>query len=450
MKRSLLMPAFAGLMLLAFFSCRKSTFIGDELIPDGDFLNSERSDTFTIITQVLQDDSAVTNRNLFYSLGSINEGEQFDQFGKTFAHIYTQVNLPTNNLFLGDGAIADSAVLILDYAGLYGDSTAKHSVSVYKLIDDLNINQNYYSDTRLHYLPIAIGRKDDFIPNLKDSIQGYSFKYAPSLRIRLSDWFADELINQNDTIKFINDTTFTNFLKGLYIETDTAELSQSIMLFNMSSFISGITLYYKNATADSLSVSFPFNGPIINSYTHNFEGSQASASLTNPVEEEDSIIYLQGFTGLKTYIQIPYLENLEGVSINKAELTFTVINEPESGLFALPPRLLFIESDTLLKNKYTFIDYGLEYYWSVVDQFISSYDYGGALDTLTEISGQQQSTYKFNLTRHFQEIIDGDIENNGFQLIVFPGYRIPNSVILGGSGSIYEPKLSITYTHINQ
>nr|MBP7400081.1 DUF4270 domain-containing protein [Chitinophagales bacterium]MBP8754832.1 DUF4270 domain-containing protein [Chitinophagales bacterium]MBP9705616.1 DUF4270 domain-containing protein [Chitinophagales bacterium] len=433
-------------------SCKRPTMLGEDLIPPYDQLHSQRQDTFTIITTILPDDSAITSFNVFYALGSVNNTD----FGKSSAGIYTQVNLPTNNLYLGPNAAVDSIVLILNYGGFYGDSTSTQTVSVYKMVDRFITTIPYFSDAKFHYLPVSIGKKSNFIPKPKDSTIVYGKKAAPALRIKMNDAFVQEFLNPADTTKFLNDTLFTNFLKGLYIETDTLSgFKNNVMLLNLYSSLSGMAVYYHNDLADSLTVLFPILGPKVNTFTHNYMGSNAFLPLTNPnYETGDSLLYVQGLTGLKAYIQIPYLKNLEGVAINKAEITFTLAR-PVDSIFPPPNELMFITSDSLKKNQFIYRDYATETFISVVDQdiFFSgiTYDYGGNLLSGVDAFGQPVMTYKFNLTRHFQKVIQGDLPNNGFMLIVFPGYRIPNSVILGGSGHSNEnlkPYLSITYTNV--
>ena len=86
-----------GLIVLTA-SCRKDNFIGEELLPEEDFLNSARIDTFTMITYTDIDDSIVTSQNPFYALGSM----QSDIYGKSTAGIFAQLLLPANNLFFGE------------------------------------------------------------------------------------------------------------------------------------------------------------------------------------------------------------------------------------------------------------------------------------------------------------------------------------------------------------
>ena len=109
-----------------------------------------------------------------------------------------QVNLPTNNLFLGNNPVLDSLVLVLDYAGLYGDSMAQHSFNVYKVIEPLYASKLYYSDSKVLTLPAAIGRKANFVPNLKDSVTVLGNTMPPQLRIRLTDQLGTEF-TEGDT-----------------------------------------------------------------------------------------------------------------------------------------------------------------------------------------------------------------------------------------------------------
>jgi len=455
MKQKNWLPVYMFLALLVGLSaCRKPTTIGEDLIPLDDFLNSERQDTFTVITSVMRDDSAFTNFNLFFPLGSLDQ----ELVGKSSASIFVQPLLSTNNLFLGESPVLDSLVLVLDYAALYGDTNAVHNVNVYKVIEEFTGSRDYLSNNKLLTLPAAIGSSGNFVPNINDSVEVLGVTYAPQLRIRLSDGFAQQFIDPTDTIKFISDTTFTQFLKGLYIEADTTGgHSNSMMIMNVLDANSGLVLYYSNETADSLQANFPLSGNRFSTYTHNYTGTAAGELLSSPTPPGgDSILYLQGLTGLKTKIEIPYIDSIDGIAVNKAEIVFPIRFENDT-LFPAPGRLLFIEGDSLNQNEFFFIDYNSETFISVVDQdFLFSginYDYGGQIDSVEIESGEFIPAFRFNLTRHFQKILQGDIDNDGFMLIVYPGYRIPNAVTLYGSGTEnenYKPYLSLTYTYVNK
>ena len=308
-----------GLMILTA-SCRKSNFIGEELLPEEDFLNSTRVDTFKIVTYTETDDSVVTSQNVFFALGSISS----ERYGNSTGNIYSQVMLPTNNLFFGDAPGIDSIVVTMDYAGYYGDTEARHTVSVYRMIERMESGKLYYSDARFHVLPIAIGKKKEFVPNLSDSVVlADGSIYEPHLRIKLFDSFGQNLLDLDTTI-LENDTSFLQFLQGIYIETDTITdgFSNGIMYFDMTSTLSGLRIYYHNSEADSLSVVLPFTGVKSNRFTHSYSAAtpvQSALLFPDSINGEQNT-YVQGFGGLRTIVKFPTLKNLQDVSINKAEL----------------------------------------------------------------------------------------------------------------------------------
>lgn len=431
-------------------SCRKPNFIGDELLPEEDLLNSSRIDTFQIITYTDYEDSVVTSQNSFYALGSLNS----DIYGKSTAGIYAQIKLPTNNLNFGEGAAIDSIVLTMDYSAFYGDAEAQQSISVYRLTEHMQPGRLYYSDTRFHVLPVALGKKT-FVPNLTDSVVlNNGVTQEPHLRIKLYDSFGSNIINL-DTLVLENDTTFLSFLPGFYIEPDTsAGYSNSMMYFDMLSSLSGVSVYYHNTEADSLNVRFPFSGIKTNRFTHNYPSEAAVTPYLNSPNTTigDPVTYVQGLGGLRTIVKIPTIENLQDVSINKAEL-IVYVSGGSSSQFPSPPKLLLTQLDSSGHNFYYLQLYSYEIYSSIVDDVLGTNEIGGEPTTITDRYGTPALVCKYNITRHVQEIIEGSITNYGFSLTCFPGNRIANSLTLAGSDCLRftnRPYLTITYTTINK
>lgn len=440
----------SGLLILTA-SCRDANFIGEELLPEQDFLNSERIDSFKIISYTERDDSVVTSVNPFYALGSLNS----DTYGKSTGTIYTQVLLPTNNLFFGDAPAVDSIVLTLDYAGYYGDSAISHNISVHRMIDRLDAGRLYYSDQKFQIIPIPIGQKSNFKPNLTDSvILGNGSAFEPHLRIPLFQSFGQNLIALDSNV-LENDTTFLNFLSGICIRPDTLTgFSNGIMYFDMLSSISGVRIYYHNAEADSLEITFPFTGAKVNSFTHEYPiTTPVYTALTSPdTVDGDAFTYVQGFAGLKTVLKIPTITDLEDVSINNAELIVKATSN-DGRYFAPPPRLQLVQLDSLGRNFYYFIRYSLESYGSITDDNLGFTDIGGTITKSIDESGRVIYIYKYIITRHIQEMLQGSVNNHGFALVCRPGNRIPNAVTLGGADVerfSFKPYLTVTYTTINK
>jgi hypothetical protein len=443
-----------GGLIVMTASCRKDNFIGEELLPDSDLLNSTRVDTFTMITYTDVDDSTVTSQNAFYALGSIES----EFYGKTTAGIFTQMRLPANNLFFGDNPVVDSVVLMIDYASFYGDTNSTQNISVYRMIEPLKSNRNYYSDQKFKHLPIPVGKKVEFKPNLSDSVVlSDGSRWEPHLRINLFDAFGQNIANLDSSV-LENDTTFLKYIQGLYIAADTITegFSRGVMYFDMASEISGVRIYYRNDEADSLNIFFPFSSGVkTNYFTHQYPVSTpAYEALNNPdTTIGEAVTFVKGFAGMRTIIKLPTLTDLQDVSINKAELTFTATYD-DGRRFNPPPKLLLIPLDSLGHNSYIAALYSQEIFSTVIDDNLGATNIGGELlKSVSEETGRTIYQYKFVITRHVQEILEGSLDNYGFALSCFPGHRIPNAVTLGGVNSErdnYKPYLTITYTTINK
>ena len=337
-----------------------------------------------------------------------------------------------------------------------GDTEARHTVSVYRMIERMESGKLYYSDARFHVLPIAIGKKKEFVPNLSDSVVlADGSIYEPHLRIKLFDSFGQNLLDLDTTI-LENDTSFLQFLQGIYIETDTITdgFSNGIMYFDMTSTLSGLRIYYHNSEADSLSVVLPFTGVKSNRFTHSYSAAtpvQSALLFPDSINGEQNT-YVQGFGGLRTIVKFPTLKNLQDVSINKAELILSVTAD-DGRNFAPPPKIQLVQLDSTGHNFYYIALYSIEVYSSIVDDNFGTNNIGGNVTRVESLTGRSVLQYKYIITEHVQEILQGSIENYGFALICQPGNRIPNAVTLGGVQSerdFFKPSLSITYTTINK
>lgn len=442
-----------GVLVLGTSACSKSNFIGEDLLPEEDFLNSTRVDTFKIVTYTDRDDSVVTSQNAFYALGSLTS----EFYGKATAGIFAQVRLPANNLFFGDSPVVDSVVVTLDYASYYGDTASTHSVSVYRVIENMQSGKLYYSDKQFKHLPIPVGKKVEFKANNRDSvILADGSKWEPHLRINMSDAFGQNIVNLDST-DLINDTTFLSYLQGIYIAADTLTegYSRGIMYFDVTSTISGLRIYYHNTEADSLSVLMPFSGVKTNYFTNYYPESTPVFSAVNMPDTTngDAVTYVKGFGGLRTIVKFPTLTNLSDVSVNKAELTITATYD-DGRFFNPPPRIDLVQLDSTGHNFYYIALYSQEYFSTLIDDNFGNTDIGGNLvRSVSDVTGRTIYQYKYVITRHVQEILEGSIENYGFALTCFPGNRIPNAVTLGGINSArdtYKPYLTITYTTVNK
>jgi hypothetical protein len=238
-----------------------------------------------------------------------------------------------------------------------------------------------------------------------------------------------------------NNDAFTEFFKGLFIESET-QTSPGGSILSLETVYSNVfqgsalAVFYNNDEFRDVDTTFmypylisPFSARV-NSIEHDYSVTSFSTRL-NMETEEDSLIYVQPTGGLKAKITIDELSTWRdstNIAINKAELVFqidTIVSEIEK--YPPPSQLLFTfineEGEEDLPADYWFdpLFYG---------GFLNPFDY----------------TYRFNITQHMQRIIDGDVQNNGFFLTTPIKNSQANRVVLKGSTSQTGIRLILTYS----
>jgi hypothetical protein len=269
------------------------------------------------------------------------------------------------------------------------------------------------------------------------------------LEIPLDMMLAEKLMGADST-DVANNDAFLQFFKGLYFESEQLTEDGGTILTleaasNSSFQGSALAVFYNNDSnrvktkPDTLLMPYVISefSARVNRFTHDYSGTAFEANL-NSVTSQDSLIYIQATGGLQSKIFIDNLSNwkdsvtLRGpdtisYGINKAELVFqidTTISDVKK--FPPPEQLLFTVIDSV----------GGEYL--PVDYVFSPDFYGGGLNS--------DYTYRFNITQHFQQIIDGEVANNGFYLTSAWKNSEASRVVLKGSGSKTGIRLIITYS----
>lgn len=425
-----LLAAFVAVLI--FVSCNKEpNLVGLDLLPEGDRLNMSFIDTSTIIAYTVKEDPLRTDELSTNLLGYLNDAI----FGNTLASIYTQYNLPTNNVSFGANPVADSVVLSLVYSGIYGDSLSQHTVRVFELADTMSTKAEYYSNSTKATLPIQIGEAT-FVPNLKtaDSVNGN--KVSPHLRITLSPEFSNRLISADSETLSAN-SFFTEVFKGLYITADpvTSNASGAILYFNLLDDMSKITVHYHNDT-DTSSISLPINANCgrFNKYIHyHYNGAvpELLQQFAGDTASGSNRVFMQAMAGAKVKLRIPYLKNIPEnarIAVNEALLIITD-DEPDN-IFAPPAQLAMRALDD--KGAYVVLP----------DETIGSVYFGGRYVNNKE--------YRFRITKYVQDRMSNpDAKDNGLMMIIAGSSLSGNRVVLKGPASTNgRMKLVIYYTLI--
>ncbi len=424
-QRALTFLLAAGIFLCA---CKKPTLDDTALIPD-DNLGLNYTDTLSLKTTVVEDDSIDVSGATLALLGSMND----PLLGSTHASFYIPFTLRSNNFAFDDTTVTlDSVALMLwYYPPGYGDWRVPQTVEVYERAEDIVDSVNYFSDQTFAVKPNPVGTKT-FIPNTKDTLKINGITYPPSLRIRLSNSFGEKFTSASGTADFADAESFRAFFKGLYITTSRGGGGLGVMAFDP--FVGGvqIVVYCHDVEGNDTSNYFPaLPDLVVNHYEHDYRSVQIHAN-------EDSVVYIQGLAGLYTKVVVPNLRNLGNILINKAELEVTVLPESldNDTVFTPPAKLTLLMSDSL--GNFNGI---------TPDQSFPSTIFGGNKEEDTDsVTNEKLIKYKFSLSRYYQQVASGERKDFGIFILPDKRYQVPDRIVAGGGGnSKYALKLNLVY-----
>jgi hypothetical protein len=433
------------LSFIALFSCNDPSEIGSDLL-SGDQLDTEYVDTLTLKAHTVANDSFVVwgpgvNGTVFQNFAF---GDYQDPvFGRTVASIFAQVvSDGSAPKFKSGTSVLDSIVLTLAYNTSldYGKVDEPFTMEVYQMDQSLDVDEQYINTDSFSVKPTPLGTKT-FTPNLKDSLTVLepsgdtlkSVKVAPQLRIRLDDQLGNTFLGM-DSVDVITDTTFLAAFKGIWLKP--ASQNAGLLSFIMRSANTNLKLYYSDGSAKkSYTFKIFSDNPVVLHQQNYYGGSEVAAHLVAPGSSvSDSILFLQGLNGTNIEFEIPYIESLQGVIINKAELILPILND-DTGDYAPVSQIYAVEivSDTSAvvlddiyypSTRYPSSDFG--------DFF------GGKART--------DNTYSLNLASQLQRMIAGT-SSNRIRLTVYARSERAARVVLGGPGHSAAPALlKIRYT----
>ena len=401
MKRIISLNLIIGLLAV---SCTDPNTIGLEVQPTSDNIIISSANFEGISSATESEDSLRTDEALNLILGGIDDLE----FGFNSAGFYTQILLIENNTDLGNNPIVDSVVMSYTYSGYYGELEDFTSLDILVLQEDIYKDSVYYSTS--YAMPI---------PNVMSYVESFSVSEDasanPSLTIRLSDNFGQEILDlENEGLKD-NETFLENF-KGISVIAST---ENTMLYLNPNGSNSYLKIYYHNDESDTLSLDFELGG------------DAARINLFNQKDEEviindESKIYFQSMAGYKAKITVGDLvvlsDTLKGKAINKVTMSFDVEQTSQSE-YAAHDKLFLVRVNEEGNNVF-------------LTDFTSEGEthFGGRLDN---------DKYEFNITRYFYQLLNNDAYTSDLYLLPAGAAVNANRTILNK-----DIKLTIHYSEL--
>lgn len=379
-------------LIVCLLSCKKEyNSIGLNMADD---LLGTTMETFGVKAwSVLHDTINTTN------MSSQQLGELHDPvFGKTTASVYAQFLQSGSTPYFGEDPVIDSIVLTLQTANYYGDTTAALRFEVYELNEDLSTTDDKYynySTTGHSYdnLLTSPGTGYRIRPNTPLTIN--SEILSPHLRIRLRPDFGQRLIDESPD--WYTDEDLLEDFKGLYITVSSNHPTGCIFSCNMTSSLSGLTIYYHNTAGEGFSYTFrpSESGISYNNYNH-YDYADANQDLRRQIINHDtthiSRLYLQAMAGVRARIGFPGIRERfaafdNKVVINRAELVISNCN-PSEAIFTHPTGLSI---QAVMKD-------GSLYYIPDDDLLSADGYFGGTYDA-------SKGEYRIRITQYLQQLI---------------------------------------------
>lgn len=432
--------------LILLNSCRKineATTLGGDLIPPVDnihtFDTTLEVETYNELFTLLNDST-----RSFYStpqvLGYISNDPLF---GKTDARMFFELK-PTSYPFtfanVPDSVYLDSVVLILEYAGIYGDSLVQQTVRVYE-IDQSN---EFRSDTsylvRENNLTYSnqLGSRTFLPAVLNDSISAFlDSNTVNQFRIRLDDAFGLRLLKY-DTASANNpyqtDSAFKTKFKGFALQADP--VGNALMRFSLTGANTKLGIYYKynkGTAAEPTNIDtgvayFSFKSPdtygtagsaVANYVVRDISGTPFQTAVNNTAPANE--VYIQNTPGSYARVKVPGLAGLPNSVIHRAELIMEQVKEDPVYDSIFPPKFLMLDVfDPALSTQYNrFVPYDfafdLQGNASLAALGVSPFD-------AKNPAGESIKVWRFNVSRYVQNIVNKNAQVYDFR--VFAPYYI--------------------------
>lgn len=408
-------------------ACKKPEF-GNELQPESDRLNVMVSDTFTILSTTITQDSVLSDETQFNLCGTLID----PVFGLKKASFAAQPRLLLNNVSFPSGTVVDSMVLVLPYAGAYGDVKKLNGLQQFKVFEvdeDLKQSEAFFSNKNVAIKSQILGQTGFILPRLTDSVTVKGVKEAPQLRIRLSSELAARFIDPVNSPNFANSDLFTSFFKGVLVKAE-AKLNQpysgAVCYFDLTRG-GKMVLYYN----DSLETNFTFNDASarINLFEHNHSSAEFQLDT---LPQANQFMYVQSNAGAITKLRFPFFEKMAQQNtrwiLQKAELN-AQIDLPSLSNYTPIPNLQVLKLDST--GAFAFLN-------------------ASATDGTRALYNPATRSYRFDLTTHLQEVLTGRRKNIDVFIVPLAGANQAARVKMFGPASPVRPlKLRLIYQLLN-
>lgn len=439
-------------------ACNDPTFVGSDLL-DEDSLDIQKTDTITLITETVRQDSLAVWTNgtpdvSTYFVGDFTDPSFGTTFAQLFAEVFTDVT-PAEGLF--EGATIDSIIMRIDIDrdNSFGELMGDYSYELYRVTEAMEQTTDYTALDKFETedMPLAT---TTFDPSLQmDTMtiitygvvgQGDTTEVGPHLRFDLTSALSDFILNSDDEV-FESDSTLREVLQGLNVRPAAATPGLLSLSLQNNSELNHLVVYY---TVDDEPREYEFTLTRVGSvrvpnYVQDYSGTPVMAALDNP--GSDTLTFLLGLNGVLPHITFPFAEQFpERSQINRATLEiFVDVLNPDGSPVADPPEQLILAEVTEDGDRRTVSDL-LAFFVTSGGTTGFSNDVGAGFGGQLISQGDGPPLYRFNLPQHFAFMVRGEVSKTIEISQVSNRARATRLVLYGADHPLYPAKMTVTYT----
>ena len=426
---------FFALIVFFISSCEEDpTKIGSGLLPGSDFVLIQGTDTLSVWSYTMYDDSVRTDNPAVSYMGQIYD----PYFGTTTAEFVSEIRM---GIPWDDKPFhIDSVKLFLHLLDVKGGTDVIHYLRLSEIAEQLNKDSAYYSNKPVPLTGFEVTNIE--LPVLKpDTINDIVIKLPDN---SLGDYLT------RDTAKLFHSNTkpdFRAFFKGLYFQmyssADPLLVSLSVAPPSaLGAYNNYIVLFMTDETGAAKQFFFILDAinknVSFNRFSHDFNSASPAKKIQHINDGfRDTLSYLQSLNGVYTRLALPGLESLKNnpafdkIAVNKARLTFHVYLDGNIYKPSTVPPMLILRYRTTSGAKYVVPDYSID------ATYRSFYD--GKIDTTAA------AVYRFNIPAFVQGYLNDATGEVKPELEIFQPSGIKN-VILKTNKSKSPVKFEFTYT----
>jgi hypothetical protein len=426
------------IVFIAVFSSCTSDYNAEKYVVGENYLQDQNGvilvDTMTVDVSTVNLDSLITNQQNRILVGNYDD----PIFGKLSAQSYFELvassyKLNTSSTDYTNYAY-DSIAVILRYDNYYyGDTLQDQTLSVHRLTDRVRYRGEetaFYNTSTLNFETISLG----------------SITYKPqpirkdSIYISINDAFGQELFQKLKSQTIANEDEFTNYLRGLTIQSTGGSSSSVIGFLGNSITGSVLRLYYSdNDETDEESLYKDFYIRDSQRQFNNISLDRTGTIIQNLVSGNSgysSVLtsnkaFIQGGSGIVCRLDFPNIKNLYNISgegtIVDAQLILKPAKNSYSAQYPLKDSLTVYTANRYNVISNVLYDYNGAQTYAVlnqsIDEFNESMGYqisiGGFLNTELTKESDDKSTLLFaipNNSKIVNRLVIGDQKNSESKL----------------------------------